>query len=114
MDWIARKRDWRQFHRLSRKLLEIQGSAYYAKMVGDPEVAARMRDLPTSRNPPLFRWDDKMSRLTDLADISLKKGSSDPDRVPGLPRPITGDAILARQERNTKLDSIRAKATPGR
>lgn len=114
MDWIARKRDWRQFQRLSRKLLEIQGSAYYAKMVADPEVAAGMRGLPKSRNPPLFRWTDQLSRLTDIADITLKKGASEPDRIPGLPRPITGEAMLARQERNTKIASIIAKATPGR
>ena len=81
-------------------------------MMIDPAIAAQMQKLPPNTRPPLFRWTDGLSRLTDLADITMKKGSPDPDRIPGLPRPLTGKDILRRQERNANIAHIVAKATP--
>lgn len=110
MDWIARKRDWRQFFRLVDGL-EL-GTAYYSQLLLDPEIALAQANsnAAPAKNPPLRGFTPLMHAITDLADILLKVNSPDPRKVDGLPRPLTARDHLKERKRARNHDEIVAKA----
>lgn len=115
MDWVARKRDWRQFVRFKAWLGRQPGSAYYARLMLDPAVAEAMEKLPKATNPPLRGFTPLLARLTDIGDILLKaaaaNGGGDPNKA-RLPRPLTAADTLALSRRQVSLNHVVAKATP--
>ena len=112
MDWIARKKDWRQFYRFKDQL--GLGTAYYSELLLDEELAAQAIEKRSPRNPPLRGYTPLLHRLTDIADIMLKhavaQGGGDPNRVDGIPRPLTARDKIRDRRRQQKLDRIVAKA----
>lgn len=115
LDWVARKRDWRQFFRFRDRIGLIAGSAYHSALLLDPELARQTRKMPKAKAPQLFRFDNTMHRLTDIGDIVLKtaiaRGGGDPDAV-SLPRPITAADQLLLARRQAGMDKTIATFFP--
>lgn len=112
MDWIARKRDWRQFFRFREGLGQQLGTAYCSRLLADVDlaVAQRKAGLKAPKNPPLRGFTPVMHALTDIADLILKVNSADPRKVEGLPRPLTAEHRLRDRKRRRNVDEITAKA----
>lgn len=71
MDWIAGKKDWREFYRFRARL--GLGSAYFSALANDPELAAimaeRLKDRPTTPQPPSAEgWNPLRDDLADIKD----------------------------------------------
>lgn len=78
MDWIAGKRDWRQFWRFKDQL--GPGSRYLSKLLMDPELAEEWakQPIPVATSPSMAGWTPLISKLTDLEDqlIALRASFS--------------------------------------
>lgn len=69
MDWVAGKKDWREFYRLRAHL--GQGTHYHSALINDPEVAEALAELPENRDqaPPASEgWTPLMERLASIED----------------------------------------------
>jgi hypothetical protein len=71
----------------------------------DRDLAELTADMPKAKNPPLFRFDTVMQRLTDIGDIlyatAVARGGGDVEQA-RLPRPLTAadDIDLERRQLN--------------
>ncbi len=112
MDWVARRRDWRQFFRLAARAGRITGSAYHEALLLDPVVAKHLEQMPRDKHPQLFRFDATLHRLTDIADILYKtavaQAGGDVENA-NLSRPLTAIDHARLVKRQTAMD--RAIAT---
>lgn len=110
MDWIARRKDWRQFYRLKDQF--GLGTAYYSTLLLDPDIALEQDrlGLKPSKNPPLKGFTPLIHAITDLGDILLKSRASDPNGVEGLPRPLTARDKFKGRKRARDHNEIVAKA----
>ncbi|MGW4719795.1 hypothetical protein [Nocardia sp. NPDC004260] len=111
MDWIARKRDWRQFFRFERKLARITGGAYNSALLLNPEIAEANKGKPKPKHPQLFRFTNEMHLLTDIGDILYKQAVKDPRSV-SLPRPLTAADHLSRAKRQAGMNRVVAQFSP--
>ena len=71
MDWIAGKKDWRQFYRFKQRL--GMGTAYFAAKANDPELAKELAKQPRNVNseakpPSVEGWTPMMDRLANIED----------------------------------------------
>lgn len=111
MDWIARKRDWRQFFRFESKLARITGGAYNSALLLDPDVAKANTGRPRGKHPQLFRFTNQMHLLTDIGDLIYKQAVKDPATA-SLPRPLTAADHLSLAKRQAGLDRMVALFSP--
>ena len=75
-EWIRGERDWRNLFDLEFYLRRTVGSAYYAAIAEDEEIAEAFVnadgtvDLPDPPdNPPHFGWTSERSDLADIKDL---------------------------------------------
>lgn len=111
MDWIARRKDWRQFFRFERKLARITGGAYNSALLLDQEIAEANKGRPKAKNPQLFRFTPEMHLLTDIGDILYKQAVKDPGSV-SLPRPLTAADLLSLSKRQAGMNRTIALFSP--
>lgn len=111
MDWIARRKDWRQFFRFERKLARITGGAYNSALLLDPVLAEATAKLPKAKNPPLHGFTRQMHLLTDIGDLILKQIAKDPETA-ALPRPLTATDYLSVAKRQARMDRTVALFSP--
>ncbi|MFC9432682.1 hypothetical protein [Nocardia sp. NPDC057030] len=103
MDWIARKKDWRQFFRFEERINRFVGSAYHSALLLDPDLAAAGDKAPRQTHPPLWRFSNQMHLLTDIGDILYKQAVKDPATA-ALPRPLTAADHLRLSKRQAGMD----------
>lgn len=111
MEWIARRKDWRQFFRFERKLARITGGHYNSALLLDPILAEATAKLPKAKNPPLLGFTRQMHLLTDIGDLMLKQIAKDPQTA-SLPRPLTAMDKLATARRQAALNRTIARFAP--
>ena len=91
MDWVAGRRDWREFYRIRARLRE--GSDYHAAVINDPEIAEALAEMPVSTDqapPPAEGWTPLMERLASIEDrlVLLHAAHVGSKHVSGVPRPV--------------------------
>lgn len=116
-DWQLR--NWDQFSRFYFTVSQITGSMTQAMQINDPDVIEQMclmqksTDWSVSKPPPWWRFDDKMHRLTDIAD-QLIASRAQSDKVKFYPRPVNA-ALKERERRSIAMqdDLIEKARTAG-
>lgn len=120
MDWIAGKKDWREFYRFKARL--GQGTEYFAAVVNDPVIAQQMADemdanrfnekpAKGSKTPPVagwFPWRDELADLKDhLIALRAAQTGAKPHEIQFTPRPV----YLVEEIRRAKARKRLRKAT---
>lgn len=118
MDWIAGKKDWRQFYRFKERL--GMGTAYFAAKANDPELAKELAKQPRkvgseASEPPAEGWTPLMDRLANIEDrlIILSGSFSGGDFNPTFTaRPVYEVERIRRAESKRKVRKIMAQLVP--
>lgn len=117
MDWIARKRDWRQFYRFKNQL--GVGSAYWSAQMMNPELAAILAELPTPTprtTPPMRGFTPLMHALTDVKDqlIALRGAMSQarPNEISFSPRPVSKAEEMKKERSRAKRRVMLSQLLP--
>lgn len=99
MDWVAGKKDWREFYRIKEGF--GQGYKYFAAVANDPDVAYEIAASQSQRrregteepySPPAdgwFPWRDDMADLKD--QMTAMRGAltgAAPHQLHWAPRPV--------------------------
>jgi hypothetical protein len=78
-EWLRGERDWRDLFDLEPYLRRQQGSAYFAALIEDEDMAEAMvgpdgeLDLPEPpENPPHFGWTPKRADDAEIKDLLWK------------------------------------------
>lgn len=105
-DWVAGRRDWREFYRIRARLRE--GSDYHAAVINDPEIAEALAEMPEnteSAPPPAEGWTPMMERLASIEDrlVLLHAATVGAKHVSGVQRPVYTYQLI--RDRRGKLKS---------
>ncbi|GAA4399654.1 hypothetical protein GCM10023147_37340 [Tsukamurella soli] len=105
MDWMAGKKDWREFYRFKDRL--GPGTDYYAAMLDDPDTVEAMLKLPPAKPgaPALRDWNWLRETLTQMTEVIAASGGA---KVK-LPRPES-EVERRRSERSRRVSRHNAAA----
>lgn len=118
MDWVAGKKDWREFYRLKEGL--GLGTAYYSAKANNTELAEELAKQPVPKNagPPEVDaegFDPLMYRLAAIEDrlIVLAAQQSGDGKQPAFtPRPVFAVEKIRKRESKKRIRKMISQLVP--